>query len=195
MKTTLLFTLLTLFSVNSFSQTTHTITLETSDFQTVTYLTVNVGDVVEFVNNYSVAQWNVIKNGTPVPGYSPTSGTVSVGQVIYQYTFQQALDVTNGVDILAKFSTFVSEHVYFTVVDPSTASVNDLNDDKFTVYPNPTSDYLNLNGDYVESVNVFDMNGRIVLSETTNKVDVSTLQPGVYTLLVNGEQRQRVVVE
>lgn len=200
MKTTLLFTLLTLFSVNSFSQTTHVFYIEdtggsqTPGQYTVADTVVQVGDVVQFVNSYSGAQWVVEFNSNPVPGYSPTS-TVLVNQVIYQYTFQ--LGDVNGVDILARKinNMYIFEYVHFTVVDPATASVNELSDSKFTVYPNPTTDFLNVSGDNVESVKVFDMNGRMVLSETSNKVDVSALQPGVYTVLVNGEERQRVVVE
>ncbi|MEY3238328.1 MAG: hypothetical protein RI883_2429 [Bacteroidota bacterium] len=201
MKTTLLFTFLTLFSVNYFSQTTHTFyvtgDIHTPGVYTVADTVVEVGDIVQFVNSYdSGTQWCVEKNGNPVPGYCVTP-SLSVGAVIYTYTFQLALDVTNGVDILVRtgMTGLINEFIHFTVVDPATADVNKVSDAKFTVYPNPTIDFLNVDGVNVESVKVFDLNGRMVLSETTNKVDVSALQPGIYTVLVNGEERQRVVVE
>ena len=65
-----------------------------------------------------------------------------------------------------------------------------LSDVTFTVFPNPTSDFLNVStSDNIESVKVFDMNGRLVLSNTYNtsnvKLDVMSLTNGYYTVLVN----------
>lgn len=65
-----------------------------------------------------------------------------------------------------------------------------MSDVTFSVFPNPTSDFLNISStDNIEFVKVFDMNGRLVISYTYNttnvKVDVLNLTNGYYTVLVN----------
>ena len=200
MKTLKLFlvALVALFSVTSFSQTTHTFTVTpdmlTPGTYTVADTTVEVGDVVEFVNGYTTSQWNVEIDGVSQPGYNPTPSTYSVGQTIYSYTFQSG-DVGN-MDILvySGSSQFRFQYVGFTVVEPSTTGVFENQDIKFSVYPNPTTDFLNISGDNVESVKIFDMNGRLVLSDTfTSKVDVSSLVNGYYTLFVNDTKPIRFI--
>ena len=65
-----------------------------------------------------------------------------------------------------------------------------MSDVTFSVYPNPTTDFLNIStSDNIESIKVFDMNGRLVISDTYNtsdvKLDVMFLTNGYYTVLVN----------
>ena len=84
----------------------------------------------------------------------------------------------------------INKNIHFTVVNPSTTGVEDLSDVTFSVFPNPTSDFLNVStSDNIESIKVFDMNGRLVLSDTYNtsnvKLDVMSLTNGYYTVLVN----------
>lgn len=65
-----------------------------------------------------------------------------------------------------------------------------MSDVTLSVYPNPTTDFLNIStSDNIESIKVFDMNGRLVISDTYNtsdvKLDVMFLTNGYYTVLVN----------
>lgn len=193
MKTTLLFTLLTLFSVTSMAQTTHTFyvtsTPNTPGIYTVSDTTVEVGDIVEFVNSNTNAQWNVEVDGNLLAGYNPTP-VLNVGQTIYSYTFQSSdlgtMDILVSTGMVGNYM----QYVHFTVVNPSTTGVEDLSDVTFSVFPNPTSDFLNVStSDNIESIKVFDMNGRLVLSDTYNtssvKLDVMSLTNGFYTVLVN----------
>ncbi|WP_017498563.1 T9SS type A sorting domain-containing protein [Flavobacterium sp. WG21] len=61
-------------------------------------------------------------------------------------------------------------------------------------YPNPTTDFVNLqteNNNEFENAQIFDLNGKLVSDETdftTDKIDVSKLNPGTYILKakVNG---------
>ena len=50
----------------------------------------------------------------------------------------------------------------------------------FEIYPNPTSDILNIKTLSSISVQIIDLQGRVLLAETSNSLDVSTLQPGQY---------------
>lgn len=192
---TLFLALVTLFSVTSMAQTTHTFYVTNlmgspaPGTFTVSDTTVVVGDIVEFVNSDATAQFNVEVDGVSVPGYSPTS-SLSVGQTIYSYTLQSSdlgtmdIEVYNGNNVLS------FQYVHFTVVNPTTTGINDVSDITFSVFPNPTTDFLNIStSDNIESVKVFDMNGRLVISDTYNtsnvKLDVMNLTNGYYTVLVN----------
>lgn len=73
------------------------------------------------------------------------------------------------------------------------------------LYPNPTSDYVDIRlQDSKEAIiNVMDLNGKIFISEKNNgqkkvRVDLSTLQKGIYLISVNqsGEKfTKRIIVE
>lgn len=59
-----------------------------------------------------------------------------------------------------------------------------------TLYPNPTSDYLNIKTDHnISKVDLFDMTGKLVLSSKLqeHKVDVSTLIKGNYVIKIYTE--------
>ena len=59
-------------------------------------------------------------------------------------------------------------------------------------YPNPTDNVLNFDMDETATVEIIDATGRIVLSNTSqrgkNRLDVSALPTGVYTLRTVGEK-------
>ena len=58
----------------------------------------------------------------------------------------------------------------------------------YSVYPNPTQEKLFVRGaDEQTTLQVVDMQGRVVRSAKGASVSVSDLSVGVYTLLVNGE--------
>lgn len=75
-----------------------------------------------------------------------------------------------------------------TVSATSLLAVSDVNKKAFSVYPNPTSDYLTFN-QKVNSVQVYDIAGKLVASPAVvdSKIDVKSLQNGTYVLKVNTE--------
>jgi len=66
----------------------------------------------------------------------------------------------------------------------STASVEDQNQLNVSIYPNPTSDIVNIEGNYSQlKVVVYDILGKQVIKESiTNSIDISQLEKGVYIL-------------
>ena len=65
-----------------------------------------------------------------------------------------------------------------------TASVDDQNQLDISIYPNPTSDIVFIDGNYTQlKVVVYDILGKQVMKESiTNSIDISQLEKGVYIL-------------
>ncbi|BAO75524.1 hypothetical protein WPG_1294 [Winogradskyella sp. PG-2] len=77
-----------------------------------------------------------------------------------------------------------------TAIDYSSIvlSVNDVvANDNLKLHPNPTTDIITVSGENVISVEVFDINGRSVLSSKSNTLSVKHLSNGVYIVKVLGE--------
>lgn len=64
------------------------------------------------------------------------------------------------------------------------------------LYPNPTTGILNIATEGVQSVNVMDVDGRVVMTANSNVIDMTSLNNGVYFVRVitaNGTTTQKVV--
>lgn len=62
-------------------------------------------------------------------------------------------------------------------------ATNELNERKISIYPNPVTNNLNLKlkiGESLKEINIYSMEGRLILSSKKLKVDVSTLEKGNY---------------
>lgn len=69
----------------------------------------------------------------------------------------------------------------------ASATLSNQNEQKieFKVYPNPTSDYLNIySEEQILDVIIFNVQGKQVLKSSQNRLDVSSLSPGVYLLKI-----------
>ncbi|MCO4815240.1 MAG: T9SS type A sorting domain-containing protein [Flavobacteriales bacterium] len=70
----------------------------------------------------------------------------------------------------------------------STSGIDDVEDKKVKIYPNPSSSQITIDSDeQINEILVFDMFGSLVLTESTNSFSVETLSEGVYTLKINTE--------
>lgn len=73
--------------------------------------------------------------------------------------------------------------------DEDPVSVNEVNPNDIKVYPNPTTDVLNIElNETIASVSLVGMDGRVVYTENANdvtaKIDVASLESGVYYYVV-----------
>jgi hypothetical protein len=68
---------------------------------------------------------------------------------------------------------------------------------RLTIYPNPTVDILNIsNLEKDTDVSIINKVGEIVLlKKTTGSVDISTLTPGLYFLIIDGYQVVKIQKE
>ena len=60
-------------------------------------------------------------------------------------------------------------------------SINEQDSKSFSIYPNPVKDILNIEGVF-ESVKIYDMFSRLVLTSTKNSIDTENLSDGIYMI-------------
>ncbi len=83
----------------------------------------------------------------------------------------------------------------FTVTEGATLAVNGNTNAIFSVYPNPTKQFIsfNLNSNVTEKLTtaqIFDLSGRLVFETqlTSTKINIESLQSGTYLLLLQNEK-------
>mgnify|MGYP003604592619 CR=1 FL=1 len=135
-------------------------------------------------------------------GGSSTAGTIVSGTVVVN-----PLDISlynvylgNGYNATGGSGTWNNLSVTLNGVAEVTASANDFVSSKFSIYPNPANDVLNIsNADFqIKQVGITDINGRAIKTiiqsipsqETT--IDVSDLSAGVYFLVINTTEGKAV---
>jgi hypothetical protein len=77
-----------------------------------------------------------------------------------------------------------------------TENVNALDENRFNIYPNPATTYLNININGEALVNIYDMTGRCVKRATINDsstINIEDLKQGVYFVNVNGSIEKLVI--
>ena len=116
----------------------------------------------------------------PVSGLLPMTNTMQLKIVIADY--DPNVNITEG----------ALDH--FTVTNQPTANVQNLSEDAWTIYPNPTSERLFLNGSKsIGEWNIFGMNGQVLLQGSTQnsnlEVSVESLTSGMYFIRFQNEVR------
>ncbi len=102
------------------------------------------------------------------------------------YTFNDACPETYK--LVATDNNGCKDSINFTINEP-TIGVNDINENTFSMYPNPANKILIINNLSKESqINIFDITGRIIYAEnilTSNtKLDIENWKDGIYTVQV-----------
>lgn len=73
--------------------------------------------------------------------------------------------------------------------------VNELSSaDKITLFPNPATSVVNIDGENVSSVIIYDVNGRVLIQTQQKQIDVSALAKGVYSVVIATDKNWRRVM-
>jgi hypothetical protein len=130
----------------------------------------------------------VMKLGTTtVEIVKSPDGGVNSGYEERSLTFTADESVNYGFRIQQKFGTsfFQIDDVEITCTDCQAASISDVNDFQFNIYPNPAKDIISFQSELpLASVEIFSLTGSKVLSQTNNmkQVEVGNLAKGIYML-------------
>lgn len=85
---------------------------------------------------------------------------------------------------------------FLKIVEDEMSSFNELNLAKTKVYPNPATDYINIESDYsIRTFEIYNNLGQKFDSQLTNNnsIDVSQLASGVYFISINFENNRRAL--
>lgn len=81
--------------------------------------------------------------------------------------------------------------VAFELYGKEALGTNDVNKATVKVYPNPTSRVLSVKANNVKAVEVYSLDGKLVLTSAKSEVNVETLVKGTYTLVVTFDNGQK----
>ena len=71
--------------------------------------------------------------------------------------------------------------------------INELaNADKINLFPNPATNIVNIEGENISSVMIFDINGKAVIETIQKQIDISALAKGVYSVVVISDKNRSV---
>ncbi|MGV9005044.1 peptide-N-glycosidase F-related protein [Flavobacterium sp.] len=140
-------------------------------------------------------QWQSFSNWCPgavIPIRTIALGTLAAGS----HTFK--IDVPTAV--FANGEGYIPVSVYVQG-ENSTLSINDVVTYSYDMYPNPTSNTINISGtDIINSYQIIDSLGRVLVSYTYNtsnlSIDLSSYANGVYFLKMNfdkGTNTERII--
>ena len=96
----------------------------------------------------------------------------------------------NGGAIDSNFSQSSMVIDYVRVYQNTTASTEDVFANKFSVYPNPSSDVLNIRTDEpIEKVELYNTIGQLIVAKKTTNINISSLKTGIYILKIYSRNR------
>ncbi|GAA3510888.1 hypothetical protein GCM10022393_25670 [Aquimarina addita] len=112
----------------------------------------------------------------------------------------------NGQNVNLYSSSSSSQNLHWIITPVSTTKSNDLSSkDQIDMYPNPTSDILNisLGGSEQAQVSIINMTGQVIktisITEGTNSINVSQLATGLYTVKIfsqtNSTSIKRLIIQ
>lgn len=129
----------------------------------------------------------------PVDGYdvyidAKKVNTTPVTETKYTYDFgsDAATNLTHRVNVNVNYTgrgSVTGSYVFFTLQQVAAGIESTLTAD-FSVYPNPATDYVVVNGEGVEEISAFSIGGALMGHVAGNRLDVSSYAPGLYILKV-----------
>ena len=96
----------------------------------------------------------------------------------------------NGGAIDSNFSQSSMVIDYVRVYQNTTASTEDVFANKFSVYPNPSSDVLNIRtNEPIDKVELYNTIGQLIVAKKTTNINISSINRGVYILKIYSGKR------
>lgn len=134
--------------------------------------------------NYDLNGYNAMYN---VNGYQ--SWYTFDEQTVFNGDFVKWGDYTIGTEIAPWTYVWTTPVQAVSIYD----GLAEVETSALKVYPNPATDYIMIDAQSSVYVEIFDMTGRMVLTSTESKIDVKSLETGVYFIRVNGYTTKLVV--
>lgn len=180
---------------HAYSQTTTLTAGQSYDFYTFTSSEAVIAIWMDYNQNdiFEASEYTQIVNN--MNSQNTTNFTVSTasnsGLIKMRIRSRAYGSTINSTDACSSFGSGETRDYIFTVNNSLAIEDNPLNN-KIKVYPNPTSDYINIEtASEIKNVAVYNMIGQLVLNTVSNKVDISNLSKGTFILEVTSNDGQK----
>jgi len=202
-------------------QTFYFCRFEVSPFLAITIDTISIVDSAIFVNS-PLSGSNTI-SGTITSGSGKTNGSLINNLVVYlidnndefiyvtetnssgYFNFENVEN--NNFKLIAgdkyneKFSVESGDNLSLSFKDGKletfVSSIININNQNITIFPNPTSSYLEyqqINQKKINSINILNLKGEVVklIDNPKNKIDISDLNKGIYFIKFNNKEKSNI---
>ena len=114
-------------------------------------------------------------------GVQQVQDIAKIGKWVFVEENLQLLDKVGN--LLATEPIAEVKKITFSIYTSETATEN-VAINSIIIYPNPTQDILHITGVTPQTLRVFDLQGRLLINETSMQINVSTLNMGTYLLQI-----------
>ena len=114
-------------------------------------------------------------------GVQQVQDIAKIGKWIFVEENLQLLDKVGN--LLATEPISEIKNITFSISNTETATEN-VQMNSIVIYPNPTQDMLYISGTTPQTLRVYDLQGRLLINETSMQINVSTLNMGTYLLQI-----------
>jgi len=132
----------------------------------------------------------------PIPGVrtGATGNLDAIGQTGYYYSSylpssNQTSYLAFNFSVAGIYSSARANGMSCRCIKDATAGMNDQSSISFSIFPNPASSVLSVKSDFqIETIEIFDLNGTLIQTETSNEFSIENLAIGMYILAITTEK-------
>ncbi len=147
-------------------------------------------DGLSFIGEISMFKYNTTTNGFDQSSIDTESAGIEDGGTV-------DLDGDGDLDLYVWGNKSSDTGIFFFLTDGGTTSIHELANVSINIYPNPTTEIINLDidGDLDFNVRIFDLQGKTIMSTRNNsRINVDAIPTGIYVLEITDiDSGQRVL--
>lgn len=106
-------------------------------------------------------------------------------QLVFTSVLSNRVVRTNELNF--EFDNYNSGYIVDNIIikDMDQLAVNDINKTKISIFPNPSSDFINIkSSEEIRSIKIYDIKGSLIRTDNTPKIDISALPKGNYIISI-----------
>ena len=84
---------------------------------------------------------------------------------------------------------------YFSIDEVNSLNTNYVKNKNVTIYPNPTDATIYINSQYYNYAEVYDMNGKFILSSSNYEINISHFKDGFYIIKFFGNLDELICIQ
>ncbi len=116
------------------------------------------------------------------PNYLWTTGETTNFITIDADTLNQGIN-TISLTVTSSNGCSVTDEIIITVIPG--VGVDTENAENYSVFPNPSNGIIEISGNNIDTINIMDYTGKLVLSSSQSIIDLSNLAKGIYIIQIN----------